>query len=63
MALGPGGLGRIHQIELPVGGVMDVAILDAGVVGPTLDVVARQAVVDLAEAERDTRAAQLALLR
>ena len=48
VAVGPRGVGGVDQVELAVGRVVDVAVLDAVVVGAALDVVAGQAGVDFA---------------
>ena len=52
VALRPGGLGRVDQVELAVGRMVNVAILHPRVMGPALHVMAREAVIDLAESQR-----------
>ena len=59
VALGTLGVGGIDEVEFAVGRVVNVAVLDAGLVGAALDVVAGEAGVDLAEAEGDARAAEV----
>ena len=59
VALGPFGIGGIDEVEFPIRRIVDIAALNACVMGAALDVVAGQAVVYLAETQCDARAAKV----
>ena len=62
IAFRAGRLGGVDQVELAVGRMVNVAVFDTRVVGPALDVVSREAMVDLAEPQRDARAAEVEIV-
>jgi hypothetical protein len=59
VAVGPGGIAAVHQIELAVGGVVHVAVFDTVEMGAALEVVSGQAGMDLAKAHRHARSTQV----